>query len=366
MVTLYIRTIEFGEKLFFAPNNADEIAVYDTKTCEFIKIALPEAFVEKIPSAEFTYKCTDMFLFDELIYIVCFCYPAILKVDPHSLKVEMIADFGEDFRKIGADLRTANASGILIDDTIVLAFHNSNALVFFNTKDNSYNIKSVGNINNKYGALCFDGTHLWLAPFFDGAIVRYNPRTDECFEINEFPAGYKPMMFNFIGIIFDGAYLRLTSGRCKTALKVDPKNLTVSVDNEFQQFIESENGNWGDSGIPQYFYSYSKDNIIYAFSYARSSMITYNTQTRESKEIPIFITAKERRRIHNDAGKIGLYKRFEEPLIHETDADTLNCFLEFALNESTNVYKTNENTDDSLEQTAGKRIFDNVKNTVFK
>jgi len=158
-------------KIILVPYNTEDLYIYDLEENQAIKVVLPHF--------EGMMRFGEVEEYEESIYLLPVCYPAIIKIDMRNFKIyeykECIAQFAsEDQGKIlflwGYYRR---------EQYLYLASSNESKIIIFNMKSGNFKIEKIGNYEYGYGHMLFDGKYFWLSAFRANYIVRWDENSGE-------------------------------------------------------------------------------------------------------------------------------------------------------------------------------------------
>lgn len=186
---LYTKAVESGEKVYFIPFTAKEIAVYDIKKDYIYKIRYEELVTKEKQSDKMRFSgCVK---YEKYLFIMPSKYPTILRLDTTNDSIEAYDDWvtEEDylFRK-----------DVAVDGDILYLPSCINDLVLqFDMKSCMGKLIHVGEHNNGCWSMCKVGKYFWLAPQNEGPVIRWNPENWESIEYGEYPNEFQGNGFLF-------------------------------------------------------------------------------------------------------------------------------------------------------------------------
>ncbi len=179
----YSKGIEVGGKVFFTPTIGENVLVYENN--ELIKTIKLKAYSDKY---------SDMkgisVLLEENIYIIPKSYPTVVRINTKTYDVDYIEGYSELFSIVE---QYYHGVGVAIwNNFLVLASANDARMMFINNDNLELQVVKVNVENsNGYGCILPNVEDLWLLPFENSPIVKWNPISGECKEFSEFPEGFE-------------------------------------------------------------------------------------------------------------------------------------------------------------------------------
>ncbi|NLX64570.1 MAG: hypothetical protein GX022_07350 [Clostridiaceae bacterium] len=252
-----------GDKIFLAPTSANAIVIYSSRTKEFSKVELKppgEFYGNKYSS---TWKFYQSFKLGRFVYFIPCTYPAIVRYDTENGEIKYYTDWVEPLEKrLGSSGKVYFYRGATINkNTIIMAARDTNAVVFFDIINEKSCIYDVGEKNRGYSGICCDEKgNLYLTPWGNDCIVKWNPISGYYKEIKEFPEGFVPGEYPFLNCIYANDHVWLIPQQANMALKIYTEDDTVSVAKELQPECQIV------SNKSNYLHVKAEDNIIYAFT----------------------------------------------------------------------------------------------------
>jgi hypothetical protein len=187
---LYIDRVRCNDKIAFAPYRAQEIAIYDAVADTILKLPLPRPKIDYISLQNA--KFSSAHVYENYVFLLPISYPGIVRIDMNTYEVRCIDDWlinnMDLYRKCtNHELVSLMGRSQLINGQIYAPFDRFPALLIFDCESCKgkivhFNVRSKG-----YRSCCFDGEHLWIAPLFDGAIMRYDPKKYNSKEFSNYP-----------------------------------------------------------------------------------------------------------------------------------------------------------------------------------
>ena len=355
---LYMSIAAYGSKLFFAPGSANEIAEYDIKTGLFKKINFAKPKIQT-HTDYWINKFIIAIQYKTWIFFIGCLYPAIIRYDINSGRIDYFSDWVESLSKFVNDPDDGYfvQKPCINGSVFAVAASNANAVLMFDMQTCTGKIYEVGGSKCNYAGMCFDGSNYWLAPRDDGPIVKWNPKTKEYKEFSDFPKGYVKCRYSFQGIAYVNGYVWLLPSMTNIALKINVQDENISIAEEFQPVC----GLKGTSLFSQnYIFSKSSGNMIYAETGKDNKFIEYNVKTKELYEKNI---------LFSEENKITLKRNLfaEGGILHE-NALSLEDYIEYIKlktidNKQINSFKDSIKNSDG---TSGAAIYSYCKNKILK
>ncbi len=338
---LYADVIVDNKQLVCIPMSADAIGIYDcvSKTSKIVSIKEND-----VPHSRFFSAINS----GGHIYMIPVRYPAIIeyydnKIEYHTSwlkgwKQKMDEGHAEYFR-----------NAVLIENEyLLMPSQQSNQVLAFNIKDKSYKYYVIGDENDTFWEIMYDGTECWITTRTGEKIIRWNPLTQDEIHYSQFPndcgdCQYEP----FSGMIDIGKYVIFLQRKSNYSIKLDKLTGTIVVIAALKRnpFLKA-----GES--PEYVHGYmlDNDNIVIPSNTSDGGIAIYNVHTDkvEWKQIKVETDELILEVMEKTIGEEGhLIER----------AGYLKCFL--------NNYEklTNRKTQSNISDSAGKKI---LKRTMSK
>lgn len=236
---LFLSVTECGGKLYFAPMEAEQIAAYDMDSGEFYRIELMEVDAKTYPGYSKRGKFLYSTLVGDCVYLFPLMYPAIVKIDSKTHKIEYINDWVDKARQLCGN--EAWLFGIAVDafnGEILVPFLQTDAILTLDCDTSTTQIIPLQTGNIGYVSICFDGNDFWLSRNCrKGAvadIVKWNRESGviENIDLSE----YGSMSFNhegpangFINLFFKNGKVYAMPHFCDTAFCIDIATNSVEV-----------------------------------------------------------------------------------------------------------------------------------------
>ncbi len=277
---LYHDVVEINDKLYLAPHRAKEMIEYDLKKGLFKKIAL------KKPHDPNKSQFTRMVRYKEYLYLLPTYYNAIVQYNTKDgackYYTDLLDDLGEANHPEAKDAPLFMNAIYVEDNLLLMASSRSNAILEFNMDIERAVIHRVGNENNSFYRMTYDGNDYWLIPHESKAVIRWNRKTGRTIEYSEYPEGFVGEKNAFISIVSCGAYLLAFPKTANMIIKIDRETGIMS---EFKIPVHYREGErkeiYNDWPNNYYFAKMIDDTHLAALSAYDCSLILIDTETEE-------------------------------------------------------------------------------------
>ena len=242
---MYGRVFEYKNQLYFPPLNAKSILVFDllTEKTDFIDIGSIEGCVG------------DYFLAGLIVgnalYLVGCQYPAIVKCDLMTKEVTYYEEPYKELIKYHSQDGDCyfRADVAFVDNCIYAASCLCNRVLEFSTIDNSYRWHEVGNEDDGFSGITWDGNKFWLSSRHKAKVTIWNPIENSAHEI-EIPINETDELngsCSFLGAVFDGVNIILPGMNLRKTVvfKADDANDMYCLGKRFTFYTLRENYIYG-------------------------------------------------------------------------------------------------------------------------
>lgn len=178
----YLKAICINGKVYVCPANAQDILIVGDRKVEK-RICLEHCMEQAGAFAE-------AFHIGDVIYLIPSKYPAIVKYDAVSGKVEYIRGYNDVFTgNVNGEWRIGG--GCVWKDSLLLASPVDNQVLEINHNSGEIRLLTV-NTDRQQGCsvIVSDGTDVWMLPYSGDVIVRWNPDTEDVQEYSGVPDGF--------------------------------------------------------------------------------------------------------------------------------------------------------------------------------
>ena len=181
-----------GEKIFFIPQAGRHISVVHSDTLEIDTIEIPQIIRKDISYYSPKFKFTRLIQYNGFLWLIPATYPGILKINPNTYETKIIDNWlptdGYFFRR----------AVCLKANMLYVASGNNNNVLLLDLDSEKGEIKRIGELNNGMMDMCEFGEDFVMAPRKNGAVVRWNPMTNEIHEYNKYPEEFESGNIVFI------------------------------------------------------------------------------------------------------------------------------------------------------------------------
>jgi len=337
----YYSIAENNETLYFAPYNANEIALYSLKNEAFQKI--PFINQEKINMC-----FLGAISYNEYVFFTPYFYPAIARLNINTRELDYYSDWVNDpLLKLAPDEKKSFCSfPIVVDNTIFLSSSYANAVIAFNMDECTSTVYEVGKKGYLYNGICFDGENFWLAPRNNKThVIKWNPRIGVIKEFNEIYSGdalqgnSRCRPFCYDGFVWFMPFF------AKNVIKISVHTDEVIISDEFNEYFPK---NSYSEPTVKFWHVQLSDNTLYLVKSDGVTLVEYNLETRAKRE-KAFRYSLEQEIVLNKGVPVGL--------LTETSCMNLNTHLNHIANKLSDPLK---HPSESLG-TAGQSVFDYTK-----
>ena len=169
---LFTGVVVYNEKLFFIPNLARTICVYDRKKCEPYQIEFLKDDGFSCP--ELRCKFASGIVIGHHLYLIPCIYNSMVIIDMQNDTIEyQQIHSGQEIKRI------SSGEAVTIDDEIFFGFINEKCILKYNCRRKTLEKIFPGNEKRAYLHLFYDNDRFWLIPYdiHDGIRV-WDMRTD--------------------------------------------------------------------------------------------------------------------------------------------------------------------------------------------
>ena len=298
---LYSGVSEADGKLYFAPNRAKEMLTYDLRSKQLGKISY------KVSKKRILSQFNRIVKYNDCLFFLPTLYPAMVKYNLSASTIQHYYDIINNIKKnVSTEKRDAPVfyvAGCKERESLLLTSIKSNAVAEFNMNTGQTTMFRVGNEQNTYVGIAFDGNDYWLITFENNVIVRWNRESGKTCEYIKYPEGFKAGKSAFFDIICCGEYMLVFPKTANMILKID---IATGYMSEYKLALPYKEGERKESyySWPNNYYWVKKldDEHVCAMTAYDSSLIMLNTKTQECNVIKCWI---DKRKTKVEFGRCG-------------------------------------------------------------
>lgn len=215
---LYINLVKIGDEIILIPNSTAKLCVYNVIQKEFLVIEI----LEKGRKSErfFSYDiCEDN------LYLFPTYYPAIVKLNIRSKKIEYIENWYHD-SNLNKDEMIFRMQKDSVDHVTYLLFAGSNRIFKFDEKNEKYFIIEVGDKGDSYSTICKVQTGEIYLTNQDGDIVIFNENSRKTIKIKNAVKNFCKTRFLeklvcFMSSVEYGDYVYFFPGQANKVIRIN-------------------------------------------------------------------------------------------------------------------------------------------------
>lgn len=228
--------VQIRDQLICTPNKTPFIWVYHLKEKIWTRVELKQSKTGKRGILQaFEYK--------GYLFLVGSWYPAIVRIDVESWEIEYFEDpYEEKKKKIGKVFDAFFRSHYVIKKNyLYLASCLDNSVLQFNLDTGDYKWIIIGDSENRFSGIAYDGNDFWLAPRFNSPIIQWNGNEIICKKI--LPDNFDGDNNYFFGIIYeeDNVILPNMLKPCSVIIKTK-ENTINTIEKQYTLMKELGNG----------------------------------------------------------------------------------------------------------------------------
>lgn len=226
-IKLFLGMEEYDEKLIFAPQVANHIAVYDLETGVFSQINVD------IDWSGVRSKFGEAIIKEHILYMFPIRFNGVVGVDLKTGHAEIYDNW---ISKVNHNaLSNSDAycgfGKAIRGNRVFLPICKSNQVLEFDLDSRISTIHDVG--EEGHAAICDDGQYLWLFPRRGQDIIKWNPETGQCETLQ--PQNDEVVCASFVGAIYSSGYVYAFPEYGNQVLMIDVKRNEIS---EFKALAE--------------------------------------------------------------------------------------------------------------------------------
>lgn len=315
-INLYSSVIAKKGKLYFAPMNAEGIAIYDVKLNSFTKL-LPN-YTEYGKSGALS-KFFGAITYKDYIYFIPCRYRAIVRLNTNNNKLEYFDDwYKKYFNNIPeSDMLVKNAY-FLKAEWLYMAFVNDNRLIKYNLETNEFEAFELSFYGEKAGFMdmCVNNGKIWLMQSYACAVVCFDEESRNC-EVFADTIDSFPMNYPFINLLSFNNNLLLVSYKSNVSMEFDIEA------SEFKIAEIPEERNINTDSISHYFGRKISRDTVFLANAKEHLFVLKNFAANECK------TIKYKDMYGYEKYKLLCFEKHKKSFITESSFFTLGAYIEY-------------------------------------
>lgn len=287
-VYLYNGIKKIDDKLILTPLNANEIAIYNIETKEFIKISPNQG------NNQHSYLLKSA-ICNEYIYMTPHKFRPIIRYDLKTREIKSYSDCLKVLRNPSFDINKPLFYDCvqIKEDILLMPCAQDNKILEFNIKTETTKLHTVGKSGNNYISITYDGTNCWLIQNEckkQESIVRWNYDTGKTDEFYNYPDGFSGSRGFFRRIVHCGNYLLAFPRFSNMIVKIDIlSGKMTELKTNFEYREGQRKSDYHNMESNYIFAKTYNDNYIIAISMYDSSLIKININTEEATKVKLKI-----------------------------------------------------------------------------
>lgn len=185
---LYSYMERVGDKIYFAPYFAREVAVYDTKKHSFEKIKIDEEMLQRKLGEELFIGIQK---YNNFLFFIPACSKAIIRLNLENHEIQYITEWSEKIVNHDYNSLFFWAQWVLRGNKLFLPVYDVNAILEFDCDSLSYNIRTLDVDEIGFSGICDDGEYMWLYTRKAGNLLGWNPENNEITRVDIYDEGVK-------------------------------------------------------------------------------------------------------------------------------------------------------------------------------
>ena len=278
-----------GDHLILVPGTGDNIVKYDMRSGAFELISGSGQVTPKFIDS---YSFYDSYNYEGTVYMIPLQHNALVKYNVECGTITENKKICAEFDKYITDkdktyFRFCTYVG---DNILMLVPQSSNVFVKYNLKTDQYTFHRVGNEDNRYDDIAYDGSDYWLF-LRKGNILKWNEREGIIAAFDRYPDDFKHgEIRNFRMAVSFNHDIFLFPGQANMILKVNAETNEIK---EVVNLNERENDNHLNFKRSKYLCAKRVGESIYASSIYENSFQKINPKTGEIKNIPLILSGQD-------------------------------------------------------------------------
>ena len=218
---LYTKAIYMNGKVYFAPSSAKNIAVYSVEDNRIYKLYVKKTNKTKHEGYKNNSNFNGAVIYGKYIFMVPCTYPGVVRIDTTNDQLQYfdnwITNEKYTFRKSVA----VDGENFFVPSVI------NNLVLKFNMCTCEGELVHVGKHNAGCWSMCKVDDYFWMAPQKQGPIIKWNPITGICQELDHYPMEFKGNGFLFTKIYCHADKLYLIPAFANMGVMVSLNNSVI-------------------------------------------------------------------------------------------------------------------------------------------
>ncbi len=215
------KIVHWKNKLIIVPYNASNIYIYNLQTGEISDVGFSNW-------TEYGYMYVEAFAYDDKIIMIGAFAKNIIELDLTNRKITVRNSCFEEF-ETPKDM-FCRSGYVVKDDNLYVALAVSNMVLKLNLKTWNHSVINVGNDNNRFSGIAYDGNQFWLASRRGKDIFIWDGSRK--FELLELPFEVPERKCDFGGVYYYDNHIWLHGFEAGYSAVIDPVKRRVDDFND--------------------------------------------------------------------------------------------------------------------------------------
>ena len=285
---LYWGMTEYSNHIYFAPTLGKNIASYNKNTGTFKLISFNRAQDKSLGQSNFLGAIQR----NDYIFFTPCMYPAIIRFNTRTEELDYYSGWLKEIDK-QFEAPVYFTYPLRVDEnTFILASFMSNQVLEFNMDTCTSRMLSVGPKGYYYDSICFDGEYYWLTRAQDSSIVKWdavNGTYKEFFNLYDNGQNVPENVRRQILCVFCGGFVWIVNNLAPWAIKINAETDEILDAPEITPAIIKTKDRVSD--IYTFMTLQNLENTVYTYEFGNGAYISYNCETNERREEPIWYSA---------------------------------------------------------------------------
>jgi len=234
--SLVRQAVILDDIIYFAPLNAEHILAFSKKSGDFFHIPFKSALQKENSAMNYS----GAVAYGKYVYFTPFRQANIMRLDTETHEIQFFTEWLKLFSTSAESMPDVYSLMPLPmgEDSFLLPMCFTNAVLEFNMKTNSSVLHQVGDKENAYSGICYDGEQYWLTPRHNTAIVKWNPRNGQYqpFQFSSIAASTNTRYLFLRPVCFDG-FIWVFPQNFEHVLKINIKTNEISISTDFDSVV---------------------------------------------------------------------------------------------------------------------------------